>query len=202
MFPFPFVNPPIIYDPPGSATYTSPGTYTLIVPKYRDGFTVQIGGGGGGAGSVNNQGGEQYGGAGGTSTISALGLIAYGGSGAMRYGMTAVGGSASGGSTNLAGGNNSGITPGSGAWPGLGTSTGRGGIGIIHSYYGYDTVEYAWAYAGAGGGYCARTYARDALTPGAILTIVVGGAGAAGAAGGDWVSGTNGLAGRAQISWT
>lgn len=108
--------------PIGGVPYTTPGTYTFVVPLFRTSLSVVLWGGGGGGGSGGGSFGSYTdpnnaslkGATGGTSSfLAAVNLIANGGAGggnAGRYtgggvasGAGGAGGTASGGDVNLAG---------------------------------------------------------------------------------------------------
>ena len=133
---------------PGSATYSTPGTYSFTVPEYTTLAADVSGAGGGGAVSNSSTAGTQSsfnstvigygGGGGGTSTIS----YPVGSSG-----------TATGGDTNTTGGGSAGGAGGSDTW---------NGDNFVHQG------------AGGPGGRAVKTYAAGALTIGATITVVVG----------------------------
>lgn len=151
---------------PGSAAYTSPGTYTFIVPPYTT-LTADVrGAGGGGAGSRYTGYWIYYGGNGSYSYFNAptgnvLGNGGNGGSGTNWSppvgGVQGAHGTASGGDSNITGG---------------GSPGGQGSI---------ITIGGGSLYGGPGGygGRAVRTWALGQLTPGTAITVVVGTGGAA-----------------------
>lgn len=148
---------------PGSVSYTTPGTYSFIVPTYTS-LTADVrGAGGGGAGSRYTGYWIYYGGNGGASSFggSVVGNGGSGGSGSNWSppvgGVQGAHGGASGGDSNITGG---------------GSPGGQGSI---------ITIGGGSLYGGPGGygGRAVRTYALGQLTPGAAITIVVGTGGAA-----------------------
>ena len=185
----------------GSATYTTPGTYTFNVPLYNT-ITVTVngaGGGGGGASGRSQAANEQQtvtypAGSNGTSgtasrfdtTTPLVGNGGAGGSGASGASGTAAAGdpgTATGGSTNTTGG---------------GSNGGAGGNGT-----------YRDGGPGGDGGRAVRTFTRDvAGSPivGGTVTVVVGtrGSGGAGGVGNTYTgpSGANGTHGTVTITWS
>lgn len=200
----PLLRAPLIYNKPvvpGSASYTTPGTYSLIVPNHNSMTFDPRGAGGGGGGAAGYNGGVTSGGNGSPGGYSQvyynpnsgiLNVVGYGGNGGggLYYnGSSWVAsngspGTATGGDSNINGGGNAG---------GSGGATGM-----------------PWTYAGSGGygGRAVRTMNRGILVPGQTLIIIVGSGGAPGAAGsntgGTFVqqSGSYGSNGAVYISWT
>ena len=168
------VRPPVT---PGSVSYTTPGTYSFTVPNFNT-LSPDVKGAGGGLGYST-----YYGGTGGTSSFNGS-VAGYGGSGTWSYpvlqgydgetgaelwGAQFVSGSpggASGGDTNTAGG---------------------GAPGSYSPDYGVS---------GGSGGRAQKTYAYGQLTPGSIITVVVGALGA-----NHSVTGSGGSNGSVNISW-
>lgn len=188
----PAAGPSII---PGSASYTSPGTYTFIVPYYHS-LTVDVrGSGGGGGGSRFSDSTIYYASNGTYSYFGApdATLIGYGGGGANgcvwsppRNGDNGGPGEAFNGDTNINGGGNPGgigaiINPGSGSLVG-----GQGGAS----------------------GRAIRTWVRSQwytkLTPRSAITIVVGAGGARSECEPTYVTrfNTDGSHGAVYISWS
>lgn len=163
---------------PGSQNYSSPGTYSFIVPEHHA-LTIDIRGGGGGGGGalgmveVAPRDGTD-GSSGGYSRFLGAGLdiFAYGGGGGGRQymsGQSVAGGGAGaagvayGGTSNISGGGGGG---GAGGWN-------------------YITVGGIYRYGGAGGagGRATRVINRGVILPKTVISIVVGGPGAPGANG-------------------
>lgn len=166
---------------PGSASWTSPGTYYLTVPKHRTmSFDVRgAGGGGGGPGGVYPYNNSVYGGTGGAGgysqvyynpNSSLLNAIGYGGTGGT--------GSSNGPSGGINGSDGSAGT----ASGGDGNYTGGGAGGGARGYTYYTSGGWPNGNAGYGGngGRSVRTLNRDILIPGQTLVIIVGSGGAAG----------------------
>jgi len=156
---------------PGSAAYTSPGTYTFIVPYYNS-LTVDVrGGGGGGAGNrwtgyyiySSSPGNYSYFGAPDAT------LIGYGGGSATGSNWSPPVGGVSGGAGSAGGGDVN--------IPGGGSSGGYGSI------VGDDSIGHLQGGDGGPGGRAYRTWVRSQwytkLTPKSAITIVVGAGGAA-----------------------
>ncbi len=147
---------------PGSVAYTSPGTYTFIVPPYTS-LTADVrGAGGGGAGNRYTGYWIYYGGNGSASSFggSVVGNGGSGGSGSNWSppvgGVQGAHGTAGGGDSNTTGG---------------GSPGGQGSIiTLAGSLYGGP---------GGYGGRAVRTWALGQLTPGTAITVVVGTGGAA-----------------------
>jgi hypothetical protein len=188
----------------GSATYSTPGTYTFYVPAYSS-LTVYVDGAGGGAGLdvITN------GNAGGSSVFyGSATVIGYGGGGGTT-GAGGAGGSASGGDTNTAG--SAGSMPNGGA-----AANGTAGqAGYIITYAGQNWGKaggvgpgggsiYASGssgYGGGGGGRAVKTFGVGALSVGGGYTVVVGAGGAGGSGGAGYVAGTGGD-GQVYIVWS
>ena len=152
---------------PGSAGYTTPGTYSFVVPEYNT-PTIDLSGAGGGGISKNYNAAS-----GGPTQIGSLGLVAYGGGGAYTSGVAQPGaaGGASGGDTNITGGG------------GAGGAAGGSPVGFLYQ-------------PGGAGGRLIKTYtygASGAPVPGTSLIISVGSGGAGGGTGGTGGSGSAGL---------
>jgi hypothetical protein len=164
---------------PGSASYTSPGTYSLTVPANFNTFVIDVrggGGGGGGAGTLSPQGYGTAGGAGSQSYVTIPGwasMVGYAGdggqpdtySGSFTWydGAAGANGPAVNGDSNITGG---------GAAGGVGAN--------IHG--GYNPNPRSVGGNGGYGGRSVRTFTKQQLIvqPRQTLTIVVGGGGAAG----------------------
>lgn len=202
-----------------------PGTYSFTIPLFRNNLAYRVwgGGGGGGSGYGNGDGavsGYGNGAPGGDSYIGfptpaharAGGGGQTGGWRYRTYGAPGAGGLASGGNQlNNNGGNGSFYTAGNGGagsqggsnalvpnasgtdggYPGAG-----GGGGQNDDYRGY------WSIGGGGGGgaYVQGFYLPGQLTPGTVVTIIVGVGGAGGPTQIGGVGG-NGGAGRVEINW-
>lgn len=186
LMPLPFVGrKPVI---PGSASYTTPGTYALIIPEHRT-FVFDVrgaGGGGGGAIGIDAFSGGTYpgatGGTGGYAQVyyeansGLLNVIGFGGSGgagtANGFSLAAngSGGAGQGGDTNITGGGNG---PGAGA-----SSTLPSGFWVVT---GTPTTV---AGTGGYGGRAVRTISQGLIaTFGQRLIIIVGSGGGQGANG-------------------
>ncbi len=201
----------------GSQTYSTPGTYSFVVPSYGT-LTVEVWGGGGGGGgaqqNVVNTGGT--GGTGGTSSWDGAVLSATGGTGGEGNNFThpGTGGTGSGGTTNLSGANgsvyagSSGGAGGNGANGGAGasapccnaaghagTAPGGGGSGSYQSNK-FGTFR---GDGGGGGGYATKTF-TSGYTPGSTVTIVVGSGGSGGYS--YTFYGGAGAPGQVVVSWT
>ena len=176
-------------------TYTSPGTYSYMVPASFGTITIKLwGGGGGGAVSTFSAGGD-----GGGTTIVSRSLSAGGGKGtAISTG--GAGGTASGGDINLAGqagtssGGKGGDAPGGGG--GGGAGGGAGGtppFGSDGAAPGRGGGGEANGGGGGSGAYVEKTYTPGTLIPGTLINdIVVGARGNRGDMGGGSVSGYGG----------
>lgn len=197
-------EPPII---PGSASYTSPGTYSLVVPANFNSFVVDVrggGGGGGGAGALTpvSPTPGTAGGPGSQSYVTIPGwasLVGYPGgggqpssySGSYTWYDGAYGGDgvAANGDSNITGGGAAGGSPGN-----------------VHG--GYNPNPRSVGGNGGYGGRAVRTFTKQQqiVLPRQTLTIVVGGGGPAGAN----AAGANayyaypqpGGAGAVYISWS
>lgn len=210
----------------GSIDYTTPGTYSFVVPLFRNTLNVQIwgaggGGGGYGIGAVYSTNGSQ----------SAFGsYYANGGGGGQMagtdrnggnvYAAGGAGGTANGSTVSLTGNNgattSSGVVgTGAGApygggdvTPGFrqapapsGSAPGGGGAGFYYDFGG----KFPAAAGGAGSG----GYAQSILTPtqisaGATITVVVGQGGVSGTApsSGYYPYGGTGANGRVYVVWS
>jgi hypothetical protein len=173
----------------GSANYTTPGTYTFLVPPYQS-LTAQTwgAGGGGGGGGANDGFASGYGGSGGSSSFGSI-VSAGGGSG----------GGPGCDSYNYEPG-----SAGSGDIVGGGSAAGEGGGGAD-----------AWSgSSGGAGGYSTKnvTYLSDGPIWGnaAIginkITVTVGRGGSGGYGSNDAGTqagyGGNGHAGRVYVNWS
>lgn len=150
---------------PGSASYTTPGTYTFIVPPYTT-LTADVrGAGGGGAGSRYTGYYIYYGDPGTVSYFNAPtgNVVGNGGSGGSGSnwnppvgGVQGAHGTASGGDSNITGG---------------GSPGGQGSIITLQgSLYGGP---------GGYGGRAVKSWSLGQLAPGTAITVVVGAGGAA-----------------------
>jgi hypothetical protein len=204
MFAFASLLAPALVLADGTQTYSTPGTYTFIVPSYTGSLKVIVSGGGGGGGgsdcskSVGNP--DAAGGTGGASSFGSV--IANGGTGgeagandACYLGYSGGGGSpgaASGGDVNITGG---GATGGTGSAAKTGHDDSGGAIFLGGS-----------GGNGGNGAAAQKTFAHGALTSGSSVTVVVGKAGAAGPAiqpGAPYGNaGTGGQGGSVSITWT
>lgn len=174
---------------PGSQAYTTPGSYTFIVPAYNT-LTVTVagagGGGGGGEGRVTRY---TYAGtagtAGGLSTFNGSVFGYGGGGGGGGNGSSAAGsnGYGAGGTTNTTGGGASGGTGGNYS---SGLTSGAGG-------------------PGGNGGESVQSYSKGDFTVGTNISILVGSGGGGGAPGmdsfGGATAGGNGSDGSVTITW-
>lgn len=195
---------------PGTATYTSPGSYSFSVPIYNS-IRVEVYGGGGGA-AYYDLGQQAAGNGGGTSTaaISQGTLTATGGQGGLIWTSgTSVGGTGSGpsGSYTETGGSSAQAQPyptgGRGAGPGGGAGgywpTSRAGAQPGGGGAAYSTLSPGGNFrsvSGGGGGGYVRFETTAAV--GATIAIVVG----AGGTGFPSGSGANGGAGLVRITWS
>ncbi|UPT95382.1 hypothetical protein J4G48_0040210 [Bradyrhizobium barranii subsp. apii] len=179
---------------PGSASFTSPGTYTFVVPYYNS-LTADVrGGGGGGGGARYSDSSIYYASAGNYSYFAApdATLIGYGGGGANgavwsppRNGDNGSPGTAAGGDGNITGGGSA------------------GGQGAIISAGGSLVGG-----TGGAGGRAYRTWVRSQwytkLTPRTSITVVVGDGGAKSECEPAYITqyNTNGQSGAVYISWS
>ncbi|MBP9757008.1 MAG: hypothetical protein KBD06_00250 [Candidatus Pacebacteria bacterium] len=191
-----------------------PGNYTFTVPTYGS-LTVTVNGAGGGGSSGRVEGlgvtigtkmcGSVYlgnscvfqAGSNGGSSRFGSGMVAYGGTGAPQgadwlytWSIPASPGSPGGGSGGA-------ITTGGGA---------SGGIGGQGSTCNLSGAPMCGASGGAGGR-VVTTYPVGALTPGSVLSVVVGSGGAGGVASGITIAayappGGAGAPGSVTVSWT
>jgi hypothetical protein len=178
---------------PGSATYTSSGTFT--VPSGTTTLIIEVWGGGGGGGAA--QFGEQYnvltlGSNGGQSSVSSQSLTANGGNRG-NFASGSSGGTASGGTTNTTGGsgsngasNNCGGDSGTGGKGGDAPNGGAGGAaGPCNPYNGYSGsspggggggltgIAAQGAGGGGAGGYCSKSF--TGLSGNITFTVGAGG---------------------------
>lgn len=190
----PVSRPPVT---PGSASYTTPGTYSLALPEFNNlGLDVR-GAGGGGQGApgfvgFNGASAGSVGGDGGYSQVylqqnsGLLNVVGYGGQGG-QVGATGTAGAGQGGDQNITGGGDAG---GSGGYLAGGDPT------LYSSNGGY-------------GGRATRNQPNGLVAAGMTLIIIVGAAGPPGANGPlntpfpfYQVSATYGSAGAVYISWS
>jgi hypothetical protein len=198
----------------GSQTYSTPGTYNFTIPCHNT-LTVEVwGAGGGGSGQVQTTMVHVYGTVGGASTWDEGVLIANGGGRSGNAGNEGIGGTASGGTTNIAGQDGSHGSGcfisgkgGDGANGGAGGAStaarepgnpgfppGGGGSGGASTMKGCGSGT-----AGAGGGgYTTRIYSGGIYTPDDIITVGVGSGGVGGNA---TVDGGGGADGQVIITW-
>ena len=197
-----------------ASTYvTSPTTYTFTVPTYSSSIVVTLWGGGGGGGG----GGSTFGNSGNNGGASTFLTLSAGGGGggtgawtANPTGVSGSGGTATGGDINTNGnsiGTSNGATTGAGAPNGGGNTTtatanaehypgtAPGGAGTGGRWAGSGNPTGG---AGGSGAYVQKTYAVGALTPGTVITVTVGGAGAGGASDAD--QGSPGASGRVIVA--
>ncbi len=192
---------------------TTAATHSFTVPTYSSNIVVTMWGGGGGGGG----GGSTFGNNASSGTASTfLALSAGGGAGgtgawtANPTGSSGAGGTASGGDINT---NGNSIATSNGATTGAGAPNGGGNTttatGNAEHYNGTvpggGATGGRWAGsgnptggAGGSGAYVQKTYAVGALTPGAVITVTVGGGGAGGASDAD--QGATGAAGRVTVA--
>jgi hypothetical protein len=177
----PLLRAPLIYNKPvvpGSASYTTPGTYSLIVPNHNSMTFDSRGGGAGGGGpggivSGSYQSGGN-GGGGGNSQVyyspdsGQLNVIGYGGGGGEGLHFNGSAWVASNGSVGAGSGGDSNITGG-----------GAGG-GARGNMYNSAAGTYVYAGYGGAGGRAVRSVNRGILVPGQNLVIIVGGRGGPG----------------------
>jgi len=166
---------------PGSYTFTTPGTYSFLVPIYQY-LSISVYGAGGGGGGGDNHNIYGYGNCGydgGDGGYSAFGgVVANGGGygGGNCSGHPGIDAGGSGGSVTVGGG----AAGGNGGWPqqgsGNGYNGGRGGL-----------VTYTWQNLVTSGYPPWQTY----------VTVVVGLGGAAAPQ-----NATNGASGAVGISWS
>lgn len=201
-------------------TYSSPGTFSYVVPPAYGVITIRLWGGGGGGGGASFGaccGGD--GGAGGDSSILSRSLLATGGGGGggtvlnTPTGLGGAGGTASGGNININGsaggaGINS-VSSGIGAnapnggtggavassdGPGYsGTSPGAGGSGGFEAGGGPSEAG-----GGGSGAYVEKTYTPATLTPGTTINDIV--VGIRGTMGVSDVGSTGGYGGYGRVS--
>ena len=164
----------------GVTYYTTPGNYSFTVPTYNSLSVAVSGAGGGGGGSSSSGGG------GGFSSFSGLAAGGgYGGSTESASPGNGAQGFGSGGSSNITGG---------------GSAGGQGSITVYSDKSGNNTSLYGGA--GGAGGYSSQTYAQGALTPGSVISVTVGTAGAVGTGIGGLRNATAGTNGAVTITWT
>jgi hypothetical protein len=191
---------------PGSASYTTPGTYSLVVPANFNTFVIDArgaGGGGGGAGCYYPPLGYGTDGSGGGASYVTIpgwasvlanpggggAQAAYAGSFQWNDGAGGAHGTAANGDSNITGG---------------GAAGGGGG----NQYGGYNPNPRSVGGNGGYGGRAVRTFTRQQLIvlPRQTLTIVVGGGGAAGAnapcSGSVYAVPQPGSTGAVYISWS
>jgi hypothetical protein len=158
----PSAGPSIV---PGSQSFTTPGTFTFVVPYYNT-LTVDVrGGGGGGGGARFSDSTIYYAGSGGFSgfyapDVQVFGLAGGGANGCVwsppRNGDSGGAGAGQGGSTNITGGGSS------------------GGIGAILN----PGAGQLQGGSGGNGGRAIRTWVRSQwytnLAPRTAITVIVG----------------------------
>lgn len=190
---------PGFHPVPGTITYT-PGTYTFLVPLFRN-MVIEVWAGGGAGGSTGN---EAYRGTSGGNSIvtlpNSIVITAGGGQGGQNVysnrwhrghynGAGGIGGIATGGDVNkngTAGDTGSAARPGhggagaNGGSGGAGTSS-RGGNGGFPSGggggydYGNGGGKFSWDTGGGGGGaYSKKTIKIGQIRPHDNITVVVG----------------------------
>jgi len=153
-------------------TYSTPGTFSLIIPFDADYMSILVvGGGGGGGGWSNDYLGDGGGGGGGGGVIIQRDIPI---NSSATYTLTVgAGGSGGGGYSNGNSGSNSNFTSsegwalqgtggGYGTWPSNASAGGQGGTGGIGRYVGSTppgTLTYGSTYSGSGGngGYSSYT---------------------------------------------
>ena len=174
--------------------YSTPGAYTRTVPTYSSMSVTVSGAGGGGASGFGWQmrggGNCQDSTAGGDGSLSQFGpsVIAYGGQGGRPNGSGTPSTGASG-------------TPGGAAGGDIDT-TGAGATGGVGGYW----ATYACRGGNGGtGGKSTKTYSQGQLTPGAGISITVGGGGGgatypSGQSGGNGQNGSSGSNGSVTIT--
>lgn len=208
---------------PGSNTYTTAGTYSFQVPLFNT-MTVELWGGGGGGGGYGDPGSGSYAsgayfGATGGQTYFNASTYANGGVGGQNAGTSGAGGLAFGaggaggtaaGLTTATTGNTGGSGPSSSTGAGApngggdatansqnGTNPGGGGAGYFYSTGG----KFPAVTGGAGsGGYAKSIFTPITLTPGTVLSLVVGAGGLA--LTGCAQNGGNGYAGKMIVTWS
>lgn len=200
---------------PGSANYTTAGTFTFTVPVHNT-LVVELWGGGAAGGSTDGSSNNLNGSPGGNSNWDTSTLVANGGQG--NSGQTGgAGGSGSGGTTNTTGGNGANGTagsPGRGGNGGAGANGGAGGVGVTGGTAGNGTAPGGGGGGtcrnlrfggtgkggGGGGGYTTRTYSAGTYAAGSSVTVVVGAGGARHPSA--TILGGLGAVGRAVITWS
>jgi len=203
-----FYNKTNVNPAPPSPTpilYSAAGTYTFVVPLFRNSFSVEVWGAGGGGGSLSTC--LNYGTTGGTSSFSSVDVLyATGGTGGQSAqvvsksyfgfsgnsaGAAGSGGTGVGGTTNLSGSN--GVTSESGSTGGGSPNGGAatapvvntappngnfvGGGGGGWSYPGGGPKFHSAAGGAGGGGYSSKTYSVAQLPAGTVCQVVVGAGG-------------------------
>jgi hypothetical protein len=212
----------------GSQTFSTPGTFSFVVPAYANSLTVTVrGAGAGGAGAFNTSssgaGGTSYFGS--AADLAALRVpvrvIADGGASVPSADSTtgSAGGTATGGDTNTTGTSGvsaSGTPDGIKGAGGAGANGGGAGGDPAPSTVGHGddgtapggggggayagTAPFIGARAGGGGGGCAvKAHANGVLTPGDVIEVAVGAGGTPGNGNRDGGLGGNG---RVEIVWT
>lgn len=196
-----------------TTTYSTAGTYYFSVPEHGSIVVEVWGGGGGGGGATANNGT-----AGGQSSFNGTVLGNGGSGGTANNGAGGAGGTASGGDTNTSG--TAGTSGGSGGAGGAGANGGAGGTaagndssgnagtapggggsgGRDAQSCGKSCTTYLTGGGGGGGGYSKKTYSVGTLSPGSVITVVVGSGGNGGTAG--TYAGGNGAAGKVTIAVT
>jgi hypothetical protein len=209
----------------GSQTFSTPGTYSFVVPAYAGTLTVTVRGAGAGGGGAPVSGDS---GAGGTSYFGSAAdlaalrvpvrVIANGGA-AVTDSTGSAGGTATGGDTNTTG--TAGVSGATGTADGIkgaggagANSGGAGGAAPLVSGDGDDgdapggggggafgsLNQFVAVGGGGGGGGCAvKAHANGVLTPAHMIEVVVGSGGTPGTGTRDGGLGGNG---RVEIVWT
>lgn len=202
------------YDAPGSATYDVVGTFYFIVPNYETELVVDLIGASAGSHGITNASTYVAGTAGGDTTFD---VMTAGGSPVPADRSTGgVGGTATGGDTNTSGNAGAaptgttasgvgGDAPGGGVGGAAVTANGNGvqgtapGGGASGSFRTISGTNYPTSGSGSGAR-CQKTYGPGDLTPGDVLTVTIGAAGAAGD--GSLQDGGAGQRGEARFSWS
>jgi type II secretory pathway pseudopilin PulG len=178
---------------PGSASYTTPGTYTFTVQAYCHNVNVTVRGGGGGGGSAYWWSCGSGAKPGGTSSFNGS-IVGFGGVNGVCNGAGGAGGAGAGGIVNASGlnGGDSGSwmatgNGGNGGGPGGGAGgpagpfslgpISQGGDGTSPGAGGGGATLLISGSGGGGGGYAFFSYPPGALAVGANITVVVGGGG-------------------------
>ncbi len=182
----------------GTASYTTPGTYTFTVPTYGT-LSIDVRGAGGGGGGLGWAGTQPFNGQGGGASSFGGSVIGYGGGGAIGWGYddSSFDGTCRSYSTN---GNSGTATGGTQNITGGGSTGGSGGNGS-----GYTQDNGCGAPGkGGNGGRATKTYATGDLSAGSSISIGIGtgGAGYHSGVGYPMYSGLPGQNGSVTITWT